>query len=617
MSDTLYQYYEEELQFFRRQGQEFAQRYPAAAGRLQLEATRSVDPHVERLIESFCFLTARIQKKLDDDFPEITDALLNVLYPHYLAPIPSLATVQLLAEPANVQPTGLTVERHSRLHTNRVGDTACQYRTCYPVELWPIELVEAEALTPPFPETIAAPQGAAGAIRLRLKCQREMQFDKLALETLRFHLSAEPRVAMGVYELLFNHAASVEFRPVGGESEAAPVRLNATDCLAQVGFASDEGLLPYTEQSFLGYRLLTELFSFPEKFLYCDLSGFRHAAQAGMGRTLDVLIYFDRPLAGLEHAIAPSLFRLGCTPVVNLFERVAEPVQLTHRKPQYRVSPDYRRPHAFEVYSIDEVYTADSQSPQVFRPFYDYRHTSARANRSEGDAFWYASRRDSNRPDDHGTDVHLHPVDLDFNPAVDGEQTLVVRTTCTNRDLPIQLQHAGDHLRFELESAVPVKAVRCLRTPTAPLRPARRRHAQWRLISHLALNHLSITSAPDAKSALCEMLRLYDFSDPGATQQLAAVNGQWISGIIGVSSRRVTGRIGAEGEGSICRGVEVSVDLDEEKFGHSAFLFASVLERFLALYASINSFVQLAATTGGGASLIRRWPPRAGETALL
>jgi type VI secretion system protein ImpG len=301
--------------------------------------------------------------------------------------------------------------------------------------------------------------------------------------------------------------------------------------------------------------------------------------------------------------------------VVNLFERVAEPVQLSHRQPKYRVAPDYRRPNAFEVYSIDDVYTADSQSPKHFRQVYDLRH-GQRGDASD-EAYWYASRVESHRPDDHGTDVFLHPVDPNFNPTSDGQQTLVVRTTCTNRDLPIHLQHAGERLRFELESVIPLRSVTCLRTPTTPLRPPRRRGAQWRLISHLALNHLSLSTAADANGALSEMLRLYDFSDPDETQQLNAVNGQWTRGINRVSSRRVTGRIGGVGESGICRGVEIAIDLDEEQYAGAEFLFASVLERFLALYASMNSFTQLVATKNGGESLIRRWPPRAGETLLL
>ena len=614
MSQTLYQHYEEQLQFVRRQGQEFAARHPAAAGRLQLEANRSVDPHVERLIESFAFLTARIQKKLDDDFPELTDALLNVLYPHYLAPIPSLATLQFSPDPANTQPTGLEIANETRLHTNRVKGVSCQFRTCYPVTLWPIELLEAEAIAPPFPEAVSAPPKSVAAVRLRLQCQNDLRFEKLSLSKLRFHLAADPRVAASLYEELFNHALAVEFRPVGDESND-PLRLEPRDCLQQVGFAEDEGLLPYGDQSFLGYRLLTELFSYPEKFLYFDLAGFDRLPPTSAGRTLDVLIYLDRPLGNLESAIVPSMFRMGCTPVVNLFEKVAEPVSLTHRQPKYRVAPDYRRPNGFEVYSVDDVYTAESHSPKHYRQVYDFRHGTAAED--EAAAFWYSSRVESHRPDDHGTDVYLHPVDPNFNPASDGEETLVVRTTCTNRDLPIQLQHAGERLQFELETAVPVANITCLRTPTTPLRPPLRRGAQWRLISHLSLNHLSLSSSANTKSALAEMLRLYDFSDPHETLQLAAVNGQWTEGINSVSSLRVTGRIGNPGEGGICRGVEVTIDLDEEKYAGCDFLFASVLERFLALYASMNSFVQLVATKNGGESLIKHWPPRAGETALL
>jgi type VI secretion system protein ImpG len=452
---------------------------------------------------------------------------------------------------------------------------------------------------------------------LRLRCQADQTFDQLTLESLRFHLNGDARTTNALYELLLNHAVAVELRSADPNTTSESVRLEAHDCLSPVGFADDESLVPYTDQSFAGYRLLTELFSFPEKFLFFDLGGMQQATERKMGRTIDVLIFLDAPLTGLEHSITAATFRMGCTPVVNLFERVSEPVRLTHRKPKYRVTPDYRRPQAYEVYSIDSVSTADSLNPKPYRKFYDYRHASPWATTDQANAFWYNSRVESHRAGDHGTDMYLHPVDLDFNPAVDSEQTLVVRTTCTNRDLPVQLQHAGQRLHFELESAVPLRSIKCLRTPTTPLRPPQRRHAQWRLISHLALNHLSLSSAANSQHALREILRLYDFSDGRNTQHLAAVNRQWIEGIVDVRSRRVTRRLGGAMEGGICRGIEITLDFDEEKFGSSAFLFASVLERFLALYASLNSFVELVVTTGGSDSELNRWPPRPGEMPLL
>jgi type VI secretion system protein ImpG len=618
MSDTLYRYYEQELHDFRQQSEEFARRYPAAAGRLQLEPGRSVDPHVERMIEAFAFLAGRIHKRLDDDFPEVTDALLSVLYPHYLAPIPSMSIVQMEADPANVQPTGVEITRHTRLHSQPVGDVACRFRTCYGVTLWPVNVAQAASLTPPFPEGVRAPGEAAAAIRLRIQCHGDIRFSQLSLDTLRFYLCADQQLGGKLYELLFNHVMAVEFRPADAEGSAEPLLLEPSQCLHQVGFGHDEGLLPYTNQSFPGYRLLSEVFSFPEKFMFFDLSGWKRVAAGDFHKAVDVVMYLDRAPAGLEHEIDASLFRLGCTPVVNLFEHTAEPVTVSHRRPRYRVSPDYRRQNAYEVYSIDRVFTADSQSPREYKPFYDFRHDSAWSRREDSQAYWLATRKASSRPDDNGTDVDLQVVDLNLDPHTQGEETLVVKCTCTNRDLPVQLQHAGEHLRFELESAAPLKSVKCMRSPTTPLRPPLRRHAQWRLVSHMALNHLSISDPVESKETLKEMLRLYDFSSPDSAQQLGAVNTQLIEGVNQVTSRRVSGRVGGTLDGGVCRGVEVTVDFDEEKYlGLGAFLFASVLERFFGLYASVNSFTQMVATTGDGENLIRRCAPRAGEMTLL
>jgi type VI secretion system protein ImpG len=484
------------------------------------------------------------------------------------------------------------------------------------VTLWPLRLAEANLLAPPFPEGVRAPGETAAAIRLRITCQADAQFPQLALENLRFYLCADPQLGGKLYELLLNHVTAVEFRSADG-GEPRSLLFDPRDCLRPVGFAGDEGLLPYGNQSFPGYRLLSEVFSFPEKFLFFDLGGWRDVCRQGFQKTVDVLLYLDRAPAGLEREFDASLLRLGCTPVVNLFPHSAEPIPLDHRRSQYRVTPDYRRQHAFEVYSIDEVITAGALAPKAYRPFYDFRQHGLGAA-GEPQAFYLPLRRHSNRPDDHGADVDLQLVDLQLDPHVQGEETLLVRCTCTNRDLPIQLQHAGERLRFELETAAPLRAVRCLRRPTTPLRPPLRRHAQWRLVSHLALNHLSLSDPAEAKQALQEMLRLYDFSDQETGQQLGAVNSQLIEGINQVASRRVSGRVGGALDGGVCRGIEVAIDFDEEKYaGGGAFLFASVLERFFALYASINSFTQLVATTDGGTNLVRRWPPRAGEVQLL
>jgi type VI secretion system protein ImpG len=618
MSDSLYPYYERELLFIRQMAQGFAKQYPAAAGRLLLEPNRSVDPHVERLIESFALLTARVQHKLDDEFPELTESLLGVLYPHYLAPIPSMSIIQFVLD-ATVAPVteGFVIDKHSRLHTQPVNDLPVKFRTCYPVTLWPVEVTAAKFQTPPYPAGLQAPPKTAAIVRLQLECQGGVKFNKLTLDKLRFHLTGDPDVTANLYEYIFNRTTQVAIRPLDGDTKQPPIVLAPEQCLSQVGFERDEGMLPYPNHSFLGYRLLTEFFAFPSKFFFFDLSGLQRACQAGFQNKLEIVFFLNRTLSVLEQGVEAQTFRLGCTPVINLFEQVAEPISLTHARTEYLITPDVTNPTGMEIYSVNSVTSTEptTGANTEYQPFYSFSHGN---NRDTQQCFWYASRRASTRAGDRGTEVDLTLVDLGFNPRLPTDSTLVVRTTCTNRDLPFQLQRMGDQLYIELEAAAPLAAIRCLRAPTVPLRPPLRRGAHWRLISHLLLNHLSIADATTGREALREILRLYDFSDPETGQQLAAVVGNLIDGILTVSSRRVVGRTGTSAAHGFCRGVEVNIEFDEQKyFGTGAFLFASVLERFLGLYASINSFTQLVAKTKQGEGYFKRWPPRAGELQLL
>lgn len=614
MSRELHAYYERELIFIRQLAQEFARQYPAAAGRLLLEPGRSIDPHVERLIEAFALIAGRVHLKLDDEFPELTQAMLGVLYPHYLAPVPSMAVVQF--EPDHEQgplPDGYTIARGSRLGAGPTS-SPCRFRTCYPVTLWPVQLTSARYLTPPFPPGVEVLPGTAAVIRLRLETRAGLSLADLSLERLRFYLAGESQVTATLYETLFNNVKRVALRPASG---GPPVWLEPAECLAQVGFGRDEGMLPYPERSFLGYRLLTEFFAFPSKFLFADLCGLDRTRDAAFGKAVDVVFYLDRASASLEQAVGVDTFRQGCTPVVNLFEQTAEPIALTQARHEYRVVPDVATPQSLEVYSVDSVTGVDpvSRATTEYQPFYSFRHGVTRESQR---TFWCASRQPSGRPNDRGTEVDLSLVDLDFDPRLPAETTLVVRTTCTNRDLPGRLSQLGDRLRFSLEAAAPLAGIRCLRLPTEPLRPPARRGALWRLISHLNLNHLSLGEGPEGREALQEILGLYDFTDPEAGEAQVSVSRQVIDGIVSVSSRRVIQWLDSPEASGFCRGTEVTVEFDEKKFvGTGVFLFASVLERFLGLYATINSFTQFVARVRGGEGVLKRWPPRAGENPML
>jgi type VI secretion system protein ImpG len=623
MSATLYDYYERELTFIRQLADEFAKQYPAAAGRLRLEKNRALDPHIERLIEAFALLTGRIQLKLDDDFPELTTALLGVLYPHYLAPVPSMAIVQFDVDPARAQaPGGFRIGRHSRLSTNPINDVPCKYRTGYPVTLWPIQVVGAKFTGPPFPRGISAPPNTKALLRIQLECLAGMKFADLMLDTLRFYLTGENETIAQLYEFLFNHVQQVVFLAPEGTGNPPPVVLSPRESLFPVGFNIDDGLLPYPSQSFLGYRLLSEYFAFPEKFHFLDLGGFRQVCPARFQKRLDVLLFLNRPSSKLAQDVNADTFRLGCTPVINLFEQTAEPIPLTQARYEYRIVPDVASPEGMEVYSVDDVVSVDpvAATTTEYFPFYSFRHGMTGESTK---AFWYASRRPSLRTSDRGvkdrgTEVYLNLVNLDFDPTLPSDPTLVVRTTCTNRELPGILQQAGERLIFDLEAAAPLARIRCVRSPSNPLRPPLRRGTYWRLVSHLCLNHLSLANAAEGRESLQEILRLYDFSDPDVDKQTSLVTQHLIEGINAVGSRKVTGRIATPDGGGFCRGMEVTIEFDEEKYlGTGVFLFACVLERFLGLYTSINSFTQLIARTKQGKEPFKTWPPRAGEQGLI
>lgn len=608
MIDELLHYYNSELAYLRELGAEFAAKYPKVAARLMLDAEKCEDPHVERLLEGVAFLTARIRHKIDDEFPEVTDSLLNVLYPHYQRPLPSMTVVQLVLgrEQAKL-PDGFTVDRGSQLNTRAVGGSPCRFRTAYPVRLWPIE-VESARLDPDRVVFAGKPPGAVALLQLTLRAQGGGSISDLNLGSLRFYLDGTGPQPYELYELLLNNVCQVLVRGEVGDRRVETVALGP-GAVTPVGFGRDDGMFEYPNRSFVGYRLLQEYFAFPEKFLFFDLNGLDTLARRPFGATVELLFFLNRSPRG-DLLVQPENFRLGCTPAVNLFSKVAEPIALNRTQFQYRVVPDVHRPMAIETYSIDRVTSVGGflDEPIVYEPFYSMKH--AQVGQSQP-AYWFSTRRPSQRKDDPGTEVELSFVDPGFNPRLPACETVTVHATCTNRDLPSRLPFGGDQSDFELEAQGPVSRVRALLKPTRPCRPPMGRGAQWRLISHLSLNHLSLADNEQGLDALRELLMIYDFADKAVTRQQ-------ISGVTGVSSRPVPVRTGRKIGSAVCLGTEVQIEFDETHFvGGGAFLMASVLEHFLGLYASINSFTRLAARTRQREGILKQWPPRAGERTLL
>ncbi|MDH3225181.1 MAG: type VI secretion system baseplate subunit TssF, partial [Gemmatimonadota bacterium] len=435
MSDDLLHYYERELSFVRKTGAEFARRYPKIAARLQLEPTKSEDPHVERLLEGFALLAARVQHKIDEDAPEISEAMLGLLYPQHVRPLPSMTLVELSLDPDQGQLTsGFHVPRGAAMTSRPVSGAICRFRTCYETTVWPLTVSDAgwmatHELRP------AVPSGdVPSALRVELRTFPGLAASELELDTLRFHLRGESALAATLYELLDNNCLRIVVRdPAQPELESLVLPGTA---LTPVGFEEHELLLPSSRPTFLGYSLLQEYFTLPEKYLFFDLSGLEPIRGRGFSDRLEFLFLIspferDERRSSLSHGVSAESIRLGCTPIVNLFERTSEPILVTHQRPDYALVPDARQRATTGIYSVEEV-TGTSpglREPVRYLPFHSFRHGAAGG---DPELIWNARRRPRNWRGDEGTDVYLSFMDRSSRTAYPDEDVITARLVCHN-----------------------------------------------------------------------------------------------------------------------------------------------------------------------------------------
>lgn len=619
MLDSLLPYYEDELTALRKQAREFAERYPKIAGRLMLDGDACEDPHAERLLESLAFLTARIHKKLDDDFPQVTEALLSVLYPHFLRPVPSMSIAQLALAPGVDIGGAQRVERGAIMLTRPVQGMPVRYRSAWPVDVWPVAVTQASfrSIERAGFAPAAGPYDSksVAVVTLRVQAAGQTPLGQLGLDRLRFYLDGESPLVHAMHELLLNSAQRVVIT-AAAEEPAATAQVLGPECLQAVGFDPDQGLLDYDPRSFLGYRLIQEYFCLPEKFLFVDLASLDLGRYA---RAIDIRIElraFERPdrLPRLEQTVDANMFRLHCTPIVNLFSQPAEPIRLSHEVHEYPVIADVRRPLGLEIYSIDSVrkHTREASRERIteYLPFYSIRHgATANAGAQAGDAWWIARRVASGRADDDGTDLRIALVDRDMNPHVPAVDTLSISVTCTNRDLPAQLPFGGENNALQLEDGGVVGSARLLRKPSSTWRAPMQMANQWRLISHLALNHFSIVEG--GREALLEILELYNFADSTALRRQ-------ISGIVEVTSAPSSLRIGQAPRRSWVRGTDITLVFDEDMYvGSGVYLLSRVLDLFFGLYCTTNAWTRLTVRTRQREEALVVFPPRAGALPLV
>lgn len=624
MDPRLLHHYNRELAYMREMGAEFAAQFPKIAGRLGMDGIEVADPYVERLMEGMAFLAARVQLKLDAEFPRFTQRLLEIVYPGYLAPTPAMLVAQFQPQLSDGNlARGFTIPRGTSLRSQpgNNGAIGCEFRTAQDTTLWPLEIVHAEYFTfaPNLPlGRLPLTRPARGGVRLRLRTTAGLKFSEIDLDRLRLFFSGSDEVAFRLYELCLGAPLGAVVAPA---AQPWPWhRFLPARAIRPVGYEDEQALLPVSLRGFQGYRLLEEYFAFPQRFLFIDVEGLGPAMRGHAGDELEIVLLFSRRDAMLENMVDQANFSLFCTPAINLFPKRADRVHLTERTHDYHVVADRTQPMDFEIYEVSGVtgYGAGRDSEQVFLPFYAAYHDEA----DSGQAYFCTQReprllsdgqkRTGTRSGYIGSEVFLSLVDPEEAPYSGNLRQLAITALCTNRDLPLLMPLGMGRTDFTLDSAAPLDAVRCAKGPSRPYSPQWSGEAAWQFISHLSLNYLSLMEADESKgaAALREMLELY------AANSDVAVRKQ-IEGIRGVSARPLVRRLPMPGPIAFGRGLEIGLHLEESAFqGGSAFLFGSVMERFFARHVSLNSFTETVLSSVERAEIMR-WRPRCGMRQIL
>ena len=630
MDPRLLQYYNVELQHLREMGAEFAEQFPKIAARLGINGLEVADPYVERLLEGVGFLAARVQLKLDAEFPRFTQALLETTYPHYLAPTPSMIVAQFSPDP--VEPNlagGFTIRRDSTMHgvTASADATACEFRTAQDVTLWPLEVASASyfSFAPDLPlNTVPVASPIKGGVRIRLKTTAGVKFSQMPLDRLTFYLAGRNDVANALYELCLAAPLGVMVLPPGSTGTARPYEFVPASAIRPVGFADSEAALPVTLRSFQGYRLLQEYFSFPQRFRFLEVGGLARAVTRHDGSELELVLLLGRGQAHLESVVDGSNLALFCTPAINLFRKRADRIHVSEGAHEYHVVPDRTRPLDFEVYQVTQVvgHGIGADSERQFLPFYAaystdeaHQHTAYFTTRREPRLISAAQQRRGVRSSYIGTEVFLSLVDSAHAPFAGDLRQLSIETLCTNRDLPLHMAVGIAKTDCTLDAAAPVARIRVLTGPSRPYSPLADGAVAWRAVSHLSSNYLSLVNASpqEGAAALRDVLELYAPSGDVSRKQIDGVRSVRVTPVV----RRLPSIAGSGSTLAFGRGLEITLELDDMAFeGASAFLLGSVLSHYFSRYVSLNSFTETVLRTLGRGE-INRWVPQWGARPTL
>lgn len=600
---NLRDYFLGELDYLRSRAADFSHDYPKIAAELELSRGKSSDPHIEALLQSVAYLTGHIQYQLDKEAPEISNTLLGILYPHLEKPFPSMAIAKIAVKPNGANFTGgYTLEKHRIAHIEAIGSAGsrpvCKFRTCFDTPLWPLEVAFAGEQPTNQYDFLSENRKVLSVLRLQICNTGNESIHSYPLNMLRFYINGDDHQAFSLYRLLREHLHGIVLLP---DEQTNSVSIPRT-ALEFLGFSDAHAMLPYTQASHPAYRILQEYFCFPEKHLFFEVTQLERIEK---NQSFDILFLFETPIPK-QLKIQASNFLLNCVPLINIFPLYIDPLRLDHREFEYRIIPSQEQYRYCEIYSIDEMTaTKPSGKPRKLKSYFGLNP------KEEGleDHFYWTSRREiSHLKSLCGTEMYVSFHDKFFDIHKPVEESIAAHVSCTNRNLPEKMR-AGD--RLHLEGVGPVTHMELITKPTRHEVPSLNGMKPWRLVSHLCLNYLSLSSDPQSLLALKAILMLY--ANPSSP-----INKRQIDSLCHMQCRQIVRRINHDAWRGFCRGTEIRLTLDESLFeGGSSLLFGEVLNRFFALYTSINAFTQLVLESKQKKGIWRTWQPMVGEQAIL
>ena len=605
---TLKSYYQNELDYLRNEAHEFAKDHPAIAANLQFNQGKSSDPHIELLLQSFAFLCGRLNYRLNAELPSVSNQLLDNLYPHLLAPIPSMAVVQ-----AQVIPDGANFANGYRIARNRlltiVGRSkaneryTCTARVCYDTDLWPLTISHIASEPTNRHDFLTGDLDVKAVLKVRIEATGAEPIKSFPIASLRFFIDGEERQSGQIFDLLSNHLRGIA---IIGDDAVLRRQLDAR--IVPQGFEAGQDCLPNQLSQHPCYRILQEYFCFPQKFMFLDLEGL--GASVNADRFFDLLLLLDREV-DRSLVLSKSLLKLNCTPVINLFPKTTDPIRLDKTRSEYRLEPDALTHRYCEVHSVTKVTAVDSAGKtRVIAPYFALDvHADQHHSYRQPHEFWSVRREPSHFQSLRGSESYLSFFDLSGDALAPADDAVYANALCTNRDLMENLSIGN---RFELEGGGAVDGMVLMTKPTRHHLPIMKGDKPWMLISQLTLNHLSLSDNPRALASFKNILHLH-----AGTHSL--VNQRQIDSLVGIELRRCIERVGRDAWRGFCVGEEVILTIDEDQFqGPSLLLFGEVINQFLTLYADVNSFTSLVLKTKKQRDgYLKQWQPILGEQALV